>query len=175
LRAHVGRSGCRNGTWFSSEPADFLVNRPKPRSRAMNPQKHNPRLLRCRRSSTAKSCCGTIPAPSAAPVARACGIPDQQRLRCLRRRFADDQSGVAEGHRARASLTLSALAVCPMRLPSAYEMVREVWLASWAGSAWARAKGSAAGRGKPQSSHVAVAGSGVEFRRPRLPSLTLTT
>jgi hypothetical protein len=64
----------------------FLVNRPKPRSRAMNPQKHNPAVLRCPRSSTAKSCCGTIPAPSAAPVARAPGIPDQQRLRCLRRR-----------------------------------------------------------------------------------------
>jgi hypothetical protein len=26
LRADVGRSGCRNGTWSSSELADFLVN-----------------------------------------------------------------------------------------------------------------------------------------------------
>jgi hypothetical protein len=179
LRAHVGRSGCRNGTWSSSELADFLVNRPKPRNRAMNPQKHNPRLLRCPRSSTAKSCGGTIPAPSAAPVARAPGIPDQQRLRCLRRRH-DARSLMISRRGGRSpgegELDYVGIGSVADAFAECYEMVRPGLVASWAGSAW-RHDCFEACRVllRCLSSSTGVAVSAVEFRRPRLPSLTLTT
>jgi hypothetical protein len=139
LRAHVGRSGCRNGTWSSSELADFLINRPKPRSRAMNPQKHNPRLLRCPRSSTAKSCCGDdSSAIRGAGRARAPGIPDQQRLRCLRRRHDALSlmiSRVAEGHR-EGELDYVGVGSVADAFAERYEMVGPGLVASWAGSAW---------------------------------------